>query len=173
MARRRAAEARVVDVHRHQPPAILHLRREGERLAAAAGAVIGDHLARPRADEQRDELRPFVLRVHLTLEKAWDRAERTNAGQPDADRRIRRRLRRKAGRADGIERVVARRFQRVQAQVERRRLEECAQLGLDAVAKRRLKVRPRPLWALEARAQLMPSSSSGGDSASSHVACPP
>ena len=67
VARRRAAEARAVDVHRHLPPAILQLGRGGGRLAAAASAVVGDDLARPRADEQRDELRPFVLRIDRAL----------------------------------------------------------------------------------------------------------
>ena len=62
-ARRPALESRVIDVHRNQPPLVAHLRRERERLAARARAVVDDVLARLCAQQQRNQLGPLVLRV--------------------------------------------------------------------------------------------------------------
>mmetsp|Transcript_4644 Transcript_4644/g.15470 ORF Transcript_4644/g.15470 Transcript_4644/m.15470 type:complete len:465 (-) Transcript_4644:23-1417(-) len=151
-ARRPALESRVIDVHRNQPPLVAHLRRERERLAACARAVVDDVLARLCAQQQRNQLRPLVLRVDNPLAQPGDRTQGNRSrGQPDAHRRIGRPLRREAGGADRGERLVPRRLERVYPQVQRGVQLQRAQLRIDAVAISGAKPLPRPARALEAR----------------------
>ena len=66
---------------------VLHHRRERERLAAAAGAEVDHLLARPRAGEQRCELRALVLDFDEALEigrLGMDRRAFCVSRKPDA-----------------------------------------------------------------------------------------
>ena len=120
MDRREPAD---VGIGGDEPAAIFHLRREGERLAAAAGAEIDHGVARPRAGEDRRKLGAFVLDLDqpvdeggLGLDRRAFRFRRERDAQPDG--RPRRRIRVEMGERRGGGGAIA--LERVDAQVDRR-----------------------------------------------------
>ena len=102
--------------------AVLHRRRERERLAAGAGAEIDHLLARLGAREQRGELRALVLHLDQALDEGALGVDGGILGigrKRDAkpDRRPARGLRRKIGERGGG--LVAVGLERIDAQIER------------------------------------------------------
>src|ERR1700675_641644 len=91
------------DVEGVEAAGVPHLRAEGERLAACAGAEVDDHLAAPRAGEQREELAAFVLHLDEPLGEDVGLLQRGLPGDADAERRMRRRRGVEAGRAQALE----------------------------------------------------------------------
>ena len=130
IARARALEPRMdrrqpalVGVGRENLAFVVHRRRERERFAAGAGAQIDHLLAAFGAGKQRCELRAFVLDFNQTLDESglgMDGGIFRLGFLFDAktERRPARGLRVEIGHhADGF---VARAFERIDAQVERR-----------------------------------------------------
>ena len=91
-ARRERGQALCRDVHGVDPAGAAHQHGERERLAAGAGAVVGDHLAAPRRDQPGKELAPLVLNLDQAIAKKRVMIDRRFAAEAHAGRRIRRRL---------------------------------------------------------------------------------
>ena len=140
-------EAALVGVGRVDLPVVLHRGGERQRLAARAGAEIDHLLAGLRAAEQGGELRALVLDLDLALEERGLGMDRRALGirrhdDAQAGGRPARRLRVELGEFLGG--LLARRLQRVDAQIERRaRRERRALLGpLLAEGRGELRIEP-------------------------------
>ena len=66
-ARRERREAPGRHIHGVDAAGAAHQHRRSERLAAGAGAVIGDHLAPPRGEQPGEKLASFVLNLDEPL----------------------------------------------------------------------------------------------------------
>ena len=119
--------------------AIVHLRRQGERLAAAAGAEIEHLLARLRCAEQRGELRALVLYFDKAFDEGGLRIQRRGAAvgrRRDAQTELRERRRLRIKMRQRREHVVTRGFQPVDAKIDRRAFRQRAAFCQCALAKR-------------------------------------
>ena len=123
-ARGERGEALGRNIHGVDAPRAAHQHRERERLAAGAGAVIGDHLAAPRRGEPREKLAAFVLHLDEPVTKKLVVIDRRLPGEAHAGRRVRRRRSLDAVVREARENLVAARARKVRAQVERRWIEE-------------------------------------------------
>ena len=120
-SRRQIGEALLRDVERVEAPLRAHQRAQQQRLAAGARAEIHHHVRALRRHDVADQLAALVLHFEPAVGEPGMLRERGAPGDADAQRRI--------GRGGGVEAVacqrckrgVARRLQRIHAQVERRR----------------------------------------------------
>ena len=127
---------------------VFHRRGERERLAAGPGAEVEDLHARLGFGQQRRELRALVLHFDQAFDIGRVGGERRRApvgahGDAQADRGEWRRLGREIGKRG--ERLVARGFQEVDAQIDRRPLRQRPALVRGLVAEARLELRREPL----------------------------
>ena len=117
---------------------VVHLRRERQRLAAAAGAEVDDLLARLGAGEERRELRALVLDLDPALEefrlRLHGRAAPVLAGRDAQAEGRERRLDGAEMRQRIVRLLAAGDLQRVDPQVERRAGGQRLHLGHEIVA---------------------------------------
>ncbi len=132
-------------VERVEPPGVAHLRAERQRLAAGAGAEVDDHLAALRAGDQRQQLAALVLDLDVAAQEDVELMQRRLAVDAQAERRIRRVDRLDAERRQLAAHAVAIRLQRVDPQVERRRVLDRLDERPELVAERRLQAIGEPL----------------------------
>ena len=72
------------DVEGVQPAGRAHGGADGQRLAAGTGAEIGHHLAAPGIEQQRQQLRAFVLHLDAPLLEGFQPRQRRLARQAQA-----------------------------------------------------------------------------------------
>ena len=80
----RAVEAALVDVHGDDAALVVHAGGDGQRLAAGAGAIVGDLHAGLGVDQAGDELRALVLDLDQAVLEGLARHDRQAALQPQA-----------------------------------------------------------------------------------------
>ena len=132
-------------VERIQAAGIAHDRAQRQRLAAGAGAKIDDHLAALGADDLRQQLAAFVLHLDRTVLEQRQILQRRLFDDANAQGRKRRRLAQDRRLRQFGNDFLARRFQRIDAQVQRRRLVQRLrqfQRGRFAVARDQFIVQP-------------------------------
>ena len=126
---------------------VFHRRGERERLAAGPGAKVEDLHASLGFGQKSGELRALVLHLDQAFDIGRVGRQRRRApvgahGDAQADRREWRRFRREIGKRG--ERLVARGFQQVDAQIDRRPLRQRPALVRGVVAEARLELRREP-----------------------------
>ena len=141
----------VDDVECIQPSLRAHQRAERERLAARARAEVDDHVVALRRDEMRDQLAAFVLH----FEAAVGEPRMLRQQRPAVDAQSEGRVAASASTAMPFggqrgQRLVARRLQRVHAQIERSGNEQRARERL-RVARRHKRRRGAPTASREDR----------------------
>src|SRR5207253_7344831 len=80
----RAVEPRFVDVERHDPALVVHAGGDRQRLAAGAGAVVGDLHAGLGVDQRRHQLRALVLDLDQPVLESLAGDDRQTTLQPEA-----------------------------------------------------------------------------------------
>ena len=123
-ARRERSEALGRDIHRIDAPGAAHQHRGRERLAAGAGAIVGDHLAAARREQPGEKLTALVLNFNQTLGKKRMTIDRRLSGDAQPRRRVWRGLRLDALGGEALLRGVAFAAREIDAQVERRRVQQ-------------------------------------------------
>jgi hypothetical protein len=145
-ARAELCETARIDIAGDEEPPVFHVGGQRQRLAAGARREIENAFARPRAREQRRDLRRFVLEFeeaqfeHLVLAQ---RREAVAGGDANGEWRIARGLRGVTFGAQGGEHVVTRGLQRVDAQIDGRAGLRGAHLVQQMIAQRACQFRIR------------------------------
>ena len=114
-----------------KPTAVAHGRANRQRLAAGASTEIDHHLAALGVQQQGQQLRAFVLHLHLALHKGRPLGQRGLALQANAERGIGGRLPHQPHLLQIGQHRIAFFLEGVDAQIERSRLVQAGHQGIE------------------------------------------
>ena len=134
---------------RHHPALVVHAGRHGERLAAGAGAIVGDLHAGLGIDQGGDELRALVLDFDQAVLEGLARHHRQAPLQPQPVGGIAHRLGLDALAQQRRARLLDRGLEAIDPEVDRRRLLEGGDLAAPGLAVGLLEMRRHPFLDVE------------------------
>ena len=144
-----AVEALLEHVHGDDPALVVHAGRHGERLAAGAGAIVGDLHAGLGIDQGGDELRALVLDFYQAVPEGLARHHRQAALEAEPVRGIAHGLGVDALALQRRARLLDRGLQAIDAQVDRRRRLQRGDLAAPGLAVGLLEMRRHPFLDVE------------------------